>query len=525
MKKKLLLHLLIFACIASFAQPNVEIKDTLNKKASEKKDRNMFGYHVPRGLTVTTEGLAEGYLIHAVPNSSLVNLVNRKGEVVHQWKGNYSILNAYLQNDGSLIQGAEDPDFPVFGCCGPYGRLQKIDWNGKMLWDFEYANEDHIVHHDFAVMPNGHILAIANEAMQYDKAIAMGRKPEKTPKSGPWSEKIIEIEPQGKTGGKVVWEWHLWDHLIQDFDAKKANYGKLADHPELLNFNLGHPLPPPVTQEVLDDLKAKGIEHRNTTLDNRGSDIYHLNAIKYNPELDQIVFSSQGISEIFIIDHSTTTQQAASHKGGRYGKGGDILFRWGNPQNYKRGDSTDRKLFGQHDVRWIEKGCPGAGDLTVFNNYPPNEIDWSNMGNTGNNYSAVYEIAPPVDKNGKYLLEKDKPFGPEKPVWKYMASDTLSFFSSFISGAQRMENGNTFINQGAKARFFEVTKDGKIVWEYLNPYHGDIRKPNGDPIPPMPMPYSTFRGNFIPANHPALANRKLEPLSPQPVAFVLPPAP
>ena len=147
------------------------------------------------------------------------------------------------------------------------------------------------------------------------------------------------------------------------------------------------------------------------------------------------------------------------------------------------------------------------------------------MGNTGNNYSAVYEIAPPVDKNGKYLLEKDKPFGPEKPVWKYMASDTLSFFSSFISGAQRMENGNTFINQGAKARFFEVTKDGKIVWEYLNPYHGDIRKPNGDPIPPMPMPYSTFRGNFIPANHPALANRKLEPLSPQPVAFVLPPAP
>ncbi|MGI8637022.1 MAG: aryl-sulfate sulfotransferase, partial [Segetibacter sp.] len=195
-----------------------------------------------------------------------------------------------------------------------------------------------------------------------------------------------------------------------------------------------------------------------------------------------------------------------------------------NPQNYKRGDSTNRKLFGQHDVRWIEKGNPGAGDLTVFNNHPPSEIDWSNLGNTGNNYSAVYEFTPPLDKSGKYTIEKDKPFGPEKLVWQYMAPDTLSFFSSFISGAQRMENGNTFINQGAKARFFEVTKEGKIVWEYLNPYHGDIRQPNGDPNPVMPMPYFAFRGNFIPANHPGLANKKLEPLKPQPTPFTLPPA-
>ena len=526
MKKiQLLLLVLTFTSMALFAQSHADVKDSSGKKPSAPKDRDMFGYHIPRGLRVTSEGLTDGYLIYAVPNSPYVNLVNRKGEVVHQWKGNYASFNAYLQNDGSIFQGADDPDFPVFGCCGPYGRIQKIGWDSKMLWDFEYANEDHIVHHDFTVMPNGHILAIAYETMSYDKAISLGRKKEMIPKSGPWTEEIIEIEPQGKTGGKVVWEWHLWDHLIQDVDSKKANFGKLADHPELFNFNLGHPLPPPGTQEALDDLKAKGMAHRNATLDNGGADLFHFNAIKYNPDLDQIVFSSQGISEIYIIDHSTTSQQAASHKGGRYGKGGDFLYRWGNPQNYNRGNSADRKLFGQHDVRWIEKGFPGAGDLTVFNNYPPSEIDWSNMGNTGNNYSAVYELTPPLNNNGMYVLEKDKPFGPEKPVWKYMAPDTLSFFSSFISGAQRMENGNTFINQGAKARFFEVTKEGKIVWEYLNPYRGDIRQPNGDPNPVMPMPYIAFRGNFIPANHPALANKKLEPLVPQPTPFVLPPPP
>ncbi|MGI8637600.1 MAG: aryl-sulfate sulfotransferase, partial [Segetibacter sp.] len=330
-KAYLLLSLFLLCAILSFSQIKADSKDTSNKKASPPKDRNMFGYHIPRGLRITSEGLTDGYLIYAVPNSALVYLVNRKGEVVHQWKGNYGVGNSYLQNDGSLIQGAEDPDFPVFGCCGPYGRIQKIGWDGKMLWDFEYANEDHIVHHDFTVMPNGHILAIAYETMSYDKAIALGRKKEMIPKSGPWSEKIIEIEPQGKTGGKVVWEWHLRDHLIQDFDSKKANYGKLADHPELFNFNLGHPLPPPVTQEVLDGLKAKGMAHRNATLDNGGADLFHFNAIKYNPELDQIVFSSPTISEIFIIDHSTTSQQAATHKDGRYGKGGDFLYRWGNP--------------------------------------------------------------------------------------------------------------------------------------------------------------------------------------------------
>ena len=81
-----------------------------------------------------------------------------------------------------LCEGAFDPDFPTFGFGGPYGRLQKISWDNKILWDFELANDTEIIHHDFNVMPNGHILAIAYEAKSYDEAIAMGRKPEKTPK-------------------------------------------------------------------------------------------------------------------------------------------------------------------------------------------------------------------------------------------------------------------------------------------------------------------------------------------------------
>jgi hypothetical protein len=516
-KTFLLLQLCVWIPIFLYAQLNVNNNDTSAKKPTASKDRNMFGLGIPRGVTITSDGLADGYVMYAVPNSASVYLINRKGEVVHEWKGNYGgpARVSYLQADGSLIQNAGDPDFPVFAGGGEAGRLQKITWDGKIAWDFEYANEKEHVHHDFAVMPNGNILAIAWEAKTAAEVLAAGRKPKLIPKAGLWPDKIVEIKPDGERGGKVLWEWHIWDHLIQDLDSKKKNYGKPAEHPELLDINVGHPIPL-ITEDSLDKMRKQGrMPWRNQTADNMGSDVYHLNAIKYNAELDQIAFSSPELNEIFIIDHSTSTKEAASHTGGRAGKGGDFLYRWGNPKNYQRGDSNDQKLYYQHDIRWIEKGNPGAGNLTLYNN------DIKNRDSL--NYSAIYEIVPPTDNKGNYVIEKGKAFGPEKPVWKYIAPDTVSFWSSFISGAERLRNGNTFINEGAKGRFFEVTRDGKIVWEYLNPFRGEMRMPNGDPIPPAPLTYITFRSNFIPADHPGLANKKLEPINPQPKAFVLPP--
>lgn len=336
------------------------------------------------------------------------------------------------------------------------------------------------------------------------------------PKGGVWPDKIVEIEPDGKMHGNVVWEWHIWDHLVQNNDPKKSNYGNPPDHPELLDFNVGRPVPAPISEDSLEILRTRP-RMRNLTLETRGSDIYHFNAINYNSELDQIVFSSPSLSEIFIIDHSTTSEEAAGHSGGLGGKGGDFLYRWGNPENYGKGDSTKRKLFFQHDVRWVEKGKPGARNLTVFNNDVPGGPD-------SLEYSAIYEISPPIDETGQYVMVDNKTFGPEGPVWTYIAPDTVSFWSSFISGAHRMKNGNTFINEGAKGRFFEVTPSREIVWEYLNPYHGDIRKPNGDPVPLMPMVYSEFRSTFIPADHPAFVGKELKPLDPQPEVFVLPTA-
>ena len=88
-----------------------------------------------------------------------------------------------------------------------------------------------------------------------------------------------------------------------------------------------------------------------------------------------------------------------------------------------------------------------------------------------------------------------------------------------------MQNGNTFINEGPKGRFFEVDTEGEIVWEYLNPYRGAIHHPDGDAIHPIPFAYWQFRSNFIPKNHPGLKGKELKPLDPQPVIFKLPPQP
>jgi hypothetical protein len=300
----------------------------------------------------------------------------------------------------------------------------------------------------------------------------------------------------------------MWDHLIQDVDKTKNNFGIVTEHPELFDINLGG-IPDPVTEEELDNQRAKDNACTNDTPENQGADLFHINAIHYNPDLDQIVVSSQRFDEIMIIDHSTTIEEAAGHKGGRWGKGGDILYRWGNPENYQRGDSTDHKLGGQHDVKWIDKNLPGEGHLLLFNNNVP----FSKSG-----YSSVMEIAAPLKETG-YALNNDI-YGPEKPMWTYIAKDTLSFYSPFISGAHRMSNGNTFITEGARGRFFEINNNGEVLWEYLTPYAGYKRMPDGTaPQPIGPFKYATFRATHISMDHPALNDRIIDPIEPQPAYY------
>ena len=229
----------------------------------------------------------------------------------------------------------------------------------------------------------------------------------------------------------------------------------------------------------------------------------HVNGIDHNPQLDQVILSIRGNSELFVIDHQTTTAQAASHTGGRYNKGGDILYRWGNPQQYNRDSSANQALFQQHHTHWIETNCPCAGHILIFNN------------GIGRGYSTINEIVPPVDAAGNYSILAGAAFGPSSPTWTYASSPPTNFYSAEISGCQRLPNGNTLICEGIKGNLFEVTSAGQAVWRYLCPVTSTILT-QGDSIPvdparPDQFMNAVFRVNRYGTHYAGLAGRDLTP--------------
>ena len=142
--KRIQLHVFsLFAMCLFFncTQTKTVEQDSVEQEP-DNKGRNMFGHYIQRGLTIKDDNLTPGYVMFTPSNSASVYLLNRNGEVVHEWKGNYGTHSPYLNNDGSITLMASDPDFPVFAGGGQMGRLQKISWKSKMLWDFEYAAED-----------------------------------------------------------------------------------------------------------------------------------------------------------------------------------------------------------------------------------------------------------------------------------------------------------------------------------------------------------------------------------------------
>ncbi len=441
-----------------------------------------------------------GYVLFSPLLSTTTYLIDGDGKVIHMWESGFPPgASDYLLENGHLLRCSREPDVPRFHGGGLGGRLQEFSWGGDLVWEWVLASGERLQHHDITPLPNGNILIVAWEAKTREQALRAGRWPKRVTSRGLWPECVFEVCPEHPRGGSIVWEWHLWDHLIQDFDPTQLNYGKVSEHLELVDIN-GDRAPVTITVAMIERLKSLAYIAGGATPADIEPDFVHVNSIAYNPRLDQIVLSANHYEEIWVIDHGTTTQEAAGHFGGRSGRGGDLLYRWGNPRAYGRGEAEDKQLFGQHDARWIPEGSPGAGHFMIFNNGLGRDEQWS----------SVMEVVPPVADDGHYKNEPGGHFGPSKPIWEYMAPDKRTFYADFISGAHRLINGNTFITDGPAGRFFEVTPGGDVVWQYLNPYTGRGSNPAGDP------PYSVFRATKFPTDHPALAGRELKPLAPQP---------
>lgn len=387
------------------------------------------------GIIKNTAGALEGYTLFTVQNETF--LINNCGEVVHQWTSKHnSGKSVYLLENGNLLRAAEIPNPGNITIPGIGGRVELFDWDNHLIWECNYSTETATQNHEVYPMPNGNVLMLAATVLEKGEAIQMGRNPRNfAPNNNHfYNVQILELRPQGTGDADIVWEWNAKDHLIQDFDKSKDNYGNIAENPQRLDINfLG--------------------------ISSRGANWLHINSMQYNASLDQIILSSRHLHEIYILDHSTTTAEAATSVGGRYGKGGDILYRWGNPMVYKQGTEKDQQLFGPHYPHWIPEGLKDAGKILIFNN----------GSNRTPEFSEIDIITPPSTTPGEYVYQANSAYGPAKPDYIYTAPVKTDFFSVFVSSAQRLPNGNMLICEGSQGRFFEIDSHENIVWEYINP--------------------------------------------------------
>ncbi len=109
-------------------------------------------------------------------------------------------------------------------------------------------------------------------------------------------------------------------------------------------------------------------------------------------------------------------------------------------------------------------------------------------------------------------------------VWSYQSINSHGFFSHIGSSAQRLPNGNTLICSDTEGHFFEVTAEGKLVWEYINPVTKEFGTVKVLPDA-LPMVNSSFRAYRYGPDDPALKGRDLKPLGTITEAFPMKPRP
>lgn len=387
-------------------------------------DDNASAIIVPTPINLTDNvEVFNANLVHDNLTLAVVNgsksafLVNKLGEKVYTWEFEDRLGNDLeILPEGRLLGIFKDENASI--TFGGYGGIVKIiNPDNTIAWEYNYSSADYIAHHDVEMLPNGNVLILVWETINEDVAESQGA----VASQNLYVEKLMEINPETN---QVVWQWRSWDHIIQDNDPTFPNYGIVKDHPELIHINF------------------------NATTN---GDIMHANGIDYDENKDIIYLSVNFYSEVWVIDHSTSTAEAASHSGGNYNKGGDLIYRFGNPLAY---DNTLGNVISDsnHFPNLLENGVPGEGNILLYVN---GKTDFK---------SKIYELEMPES----FTLLPNTDNEPNV-VWSFQDDD---FFADKISGAVRLSNGNTLICEGDYG-FWEVTPQNEIVWKYNgdDPYY------------------------------------------------------
>jgi len=374
-----------------------------------------------------------GFTVLSPLGTQAVLVIDMNGNVVKRWDDfNNSAGGPARVFPGGIVMSAA-------GARPPHQEsleLVRKDFAGTVLWRFPARQ-----HHDWQLesFPAGYYSPESTPSFDAN-TLVLTHSDSMQPNVANVAledDRLIEVSPSGR----VTWEWVASDHIDE------------------LGF--------------ADDAR-KAIKTAATFNSARGSfDWLHVNSATYvgpNKWFDQgdrrfvpnnVIISSREASLLAIVSRD-----------------GKIVWRLGPDFTQSKELRAIRQIIGQHHAHLIPKGLPGAGNLLVFDN----------GGASG--YGFANPIAP--DGRGAFVRPTSRvleinPVTLEL-VWSYTHP---RFFSTNISSAQRLPNGNTLVDAGNPGRMFEITRDGTIVWEYIYPlFSGRGANPANSVYRAYRIPYS-----------------------------------
>ena len=388
----------------------------------------------PTGTTIyDPERAFSGYTVLTPLGEQAAVVIDMNGNVVKQWDGYVNSAGgpARILPGGQVIAatGTNPPKQESLA-------LVQQDFDGNVVWRFDRNEQIQTrdgetiwalrQHHDWQRedFPAGYYSPAATPAAAGANTLVLAHTNLTNAKVAEGAtledDRIIEVS----FDGEIVWEWIASDHIdeLGFSDAARAaiaSGGRRGVY-DWLHINSATYLGPNRWFDAGDE--------------------------RFAP--NNVIISSRQASIVAIV-----------------GRDGSIVWRIGPDFSESPELMRIRQIIGQHHAHMIPEGLPGAGNIMIFDNGgssgygSPSAIAANGSGIYARATSRVLEIDP-------VTLEL---------VWSYNGP---SFFSTNISSAQRLPNGNTLVTEGAGGRLFEVTPGGDIVWEYLHPVFSGARGSN-----------------------------------------------
>lgn len=407
----------------------------------------------PTGVLVhTPEKTWSGYTLlsslggHLDPDTGVTYgaiLIDMDGSIIKEW--------ALIPYPARMLPGGY-----VMGGTGQYEEftgvpnLVQMTWDGDIVWQwngfassYEGAPYHSGFHHDYQregspvgyyvpgmepMVQGGKTLILAHYIPPLDWTAHMTVHPL-------FDDALYEVD----WDGNLTWEWHLWEHYDEvgfSESAKQAIYENYVGRV------------PDVGSDYMHTNEASYIGPNKW---------YDAGDLRFHPDNIMIDCRSSNVTMI-IARHD--------HPDGQWQEG-DIVWKIGPNYEYGNPEYKLGQIVGQHQAHIIQKGLPGAGNLLMFDNggmagFGPLMTGMKPVvSNKLRSYSRVIEFNPTtLEMVWEYACPKDKLDDEGNVIEPKM-------FSGFVSGVQRLVNGNTLVCEGQSGRVFELTPEKEIVWDYV----------------------------------------------------------